>query len=212
MGPVRGVCTLLGVAGAAFLIWLSTQLDAVTTGGYWSRLGLLAAAGVILVLSQLFGGWTKWGRPHVSVDVFLLAFLPALVVAGWVLVAAEPDANWFQRHIASWSDGLHVSRLVRHLGGQYLPMLAFGLGALLGMTLDTSGPRVSRPMPVPLPEPPAAPVEEPIAAPRPPDETETWVVRPAEAPTVVAAPSAPEDETRVAPPPVGGEGAHSREG
>ncbi len=51
-----------------------------------------------MALSQLFGGWTKWGWPRISVGVLLIGFLPVLVVGGWVLLAGQPDANWFQRH------------------------------------------------------------------------------------------------------------------
>ncbi len=220
MGPIRGVSTLVGVAGAGFLIWLSTQLDAQSTDGYWAAIGLVAAAGLSLVLSQVFGGWTKWGRPGLSPEVLLLAFLPALVVGGWVLLAAQPDANWFQRHIESWSGDLHVSRLVRHLQGQYLAMLAFGLGALLGLTVETSGPRARpEPVPAPLPEPHAPPLDEPALPPPPaPAEHETWVVPPTETATVVSTPVPSEDATRVSTSAAGDqvegteESAHSREG
>ena len=43
-GLTRGTITLLGAALAGFLIWLASQVDGGTTGGYWSIYGLLAAA------------------------------------------------------------------------------------------------------------------------------------------------------------------------
>jgi hypothetical protein len=42
----------------------------------------VAAAGLIVALSQLVGGWTNWGGPHVSRNQFLLGFLPALIAGG----------------------------------------------------------------------------------------------------------------------------------
>ncbi len=65
-----------------------------------------------MALSQLFGGWTKWGWPRISVGVFLIGFLPTLVAAGWVLLSGQPDANWFQRHVTSWSGDISIDGLV----------------------------------------------------------------------------------------------------
>src|SRR5436853_7281190 len=81
-GLTRGTMTLLGAAAAGFLLWLATQVNDNSTGGYWIAIGILAAAGLTMALSQLLGGWTKWGWPRVTGTVFLLAFIPALVVAG----------------------------------------------------------------------------------------------------------------------------------
>jgi hypothetical protein len=139
IGTVRGVFTVVGAGAAGLLIWVSTQIGEGTTGGYWAVYGLLAGAGLTMALSQLFGGWTKWGWPKVSIGVFLIGFLPALVAAGWVLLSGQPQANWFQSHITAWSGHLAIGGLVSDLR-EYLGVLSFGLGLIFGFTFDTSGP------------------------------------------------------------------------
>ena len=86
-GLTRGTITLLGAGVAGLLVWLATQVNESTNGGYWGAYGLLAAAGLVMAFSQILGGWTKWGWPRLSLNVFLLAFVPVLVAAGWVLIA-----------------------------------------------------------------------------------------------------------------------------
>src|SRR6266511_1087421 len=103
VGTVRGAFTVVGAGVAGLLIWISTQIGEGTTGGYWAVYGLLAGAGLTMAVSQLAGGWTKWGWPRMSIGVFLIGFVPALIAAGWVLLAQQPDANWFQQHLTSWS-------------------------------------------------------------------------------------------------------------
>jgi hypothetical protein len=110
-----------------------------TNGGYWSVYGLLAAAGLTMAFSQILGGWTKWGWPRLSLNVFLLAFVPVLIAAGWVLVGAQPHGNWFRDHVRSWSDDLSIGGVVRDLT-QYAAVLGFGVGLVFGVTFDTSGP------------------------------------------------------------------------
>ena len=156
VGTVRGVFTLVGAGVAGLLIWVSTQIGEGTIGGYWAVYGILAGAGLTMALSQLVGGWTKWGPPRLSIGVLLIGFLPALVAAGWVLLAKQPDANWFQRHITSWSGHAGIGGLVDDVG-QYLGVLAFGLGLVFGLTFDTSGPVTAV-----EPEPLAEPVETPV--------------------------------------------------
>ena len=138
-GLTRATITLLGAATAGFLIWLATQVNAASTGGYWSVYRLLAAAGLTMALSQLLGGWTKWGWPRLSVNVFLIAFVPTLIVVGWVLLSRQPNANWFRDHVLSWSGDISIGGLVGDLG-EYASVLAFGLGLVFGFTFDTSGP------------------------------------------------------------------------
>ena len=139
-GTVRGTFTLVGAAAAGTLIWLSTQIGQGTTGGYWAAIGILAGAGLTMALSQLFGGWTKWGPPRISAGVFLIGFLPVLIATGWVILAGQPDANWFQRHVTSWSGSISIDGLVDDLRTM-LPVLAFGVGLVFGFTFDTTGPR-----------------------------------------------------------------------
>ena len=171
-GTVRGVATLVGAAIAGGLIWLSTQIGQGSTGGYWAAVGILAGAGLTMAVSQLAGGWTKWGVPRISAGVFLIAFLPVLVVAGWVLLAGQPDSNWFQRHVDSWSGSIAIDGPVHDLRS-VLAVLAFGLGLVFGLTFDTTGPRQ-----------PGEPIWESSAPEQPsvPDET---AVAPEPAPTTV---------------------------
>lgn len=171
VGTVRGVFTVVGAGAAGLLIWISTQIGQGTLGGYWAVYGILAGAGLTMALSQLFGGWTKWGWPRVSAGVFVIGFLPVLVCAGWVLLAGQPDANWFQRHTTSWSNDIAIDGIVDDLR-LYLGVLAFGLGLVFGFTFDTSGPLPSPELrrhapevveePVPAPEPASEVVEEPV--------------------------------------------------
>jgi hypothetical protein len=135
----RGVVTLICAGVAGLLIWLATQISDSSNGGYWAVYGLIAGAGLIMALSQILGGWTKWGLPRMSVNVFLVAFIPVLIVAGWVILATQPDANWFRDHIRSWSGNIGINGLVSDLG-EYVAVLAFGIGLVFGYTFDTSGP------------------------------------------------------------------------
>lgn len=181
VGTVRGLFTLAGAAGAGVLIWIATQIGQGTLGGYWSVQGLFTGAGLTMALSQLFGGWTKWGWPHISGRVFLIGFLPAFAAAGWVLLAGQPEANWFQRHLSDWSSSIGIEGLVNDLRG-YLAVLAFGLGLVFGFTFDTKGPlpppsiglrrrEPEEPRPEPEPEPAAVapvPSELPSASEHPP--------------------------------------------
>jgi hypothetical protein len=131
--------TLLAAGIAGFLVWLATQIGDSSNGGYWAVYGLIAGAGLVMAFSQILGGWTKWGLPRMSLNVFLLAFVPVLVVAGWVILAKQPDANWFRDHVNSWSGDIGIGHLVRDLG-EHIAVLAFGIGLVFGFTFDTSGP------------------------------------------------------------------------
>jgi hypothetical protein len=139
---------LIGAAIAGFLLWLATQLEAASAAGYWAFVGLAAAAGVVLALSQLAGGWTKWGAPRVTGGAFLLGFLPALLVGGWVLLASQPEGAWMQATTASWADQLALGGVFEALTA-VIPALAFALGLLFGYTFDTTGSRVVAADPAP---------------------------------------------------------------
>jgi hypothetical protein len=137
---VRALFTLAGVAAAGLLIWLAQTFDLTSTNGFWAAMGLIAAAGLALGLSQLFGGWTKWGLPVMSPGVFLLAFIPTTIVVGWILLATQPDGGWQQGRISGWSSDLGITGFVNGLGT--LPAaLAMGLGIVFAFTFDTTGPR-----------------------------------------------------------------------
>jgi hypothetical protein len=138
-GLTRGTVTVLSAAVAGLLVWLATQVDDKTTGGYWAVYGLIAAAGLVMALSQLLGGWTKWGMPRLAINVFLLAFIPTLIAAGWVVVAHQPHPNWFRNHVLNWSSDISILGLVRDLT-EYVSVLAFGIGLVFGYSFDTAGP------------------------------------------------------------------------
>jgi hypothetical protein len=139
-GVTRATATLIGAGVAGFLLWLATQVGDASQGGYWARYGIVAGAGLVLALSQLLGGWTKWGMPRLALPVFLVAFVPALIAGGWILLFHEPHANWFGNHVVSWSGDLGIDGFVNSLGAM-LPALALGIGLLFGLSFDTTGPR-----------------------------------------------------------------------
>src|SRR5947208_8368217 len=164
-GLTRGTATLLGAAVAGLLVWTATQVNDKSTGGFWAVYGLIAGAGLVMALSQLLGGWTKWGMPRLSASVFLFAFVPVAIAALWVIVAGQPHGNWFRHHILAWSGDIHIRGLVSDLK-EYISVLAFGIGLVFGFSFDTTGPRVRRAVPAT-----AGPVErraadEPVTAER----------------------------------------------
>ena len=140
-GLTRATTTLVFSAAAGLLIWLATQISNDQIGGYWARVGLVAGAGLLMALSQLLGGWTKWGWPRLSIAVFITAFIPVAIVSLWIVLAGEPGSGWFHNHVMSWSRGIHVSGLVTDFL-YYIPVLAFGSGLVFGFSFDTTGPVV----------------------------------------------------------------------
>jgi hypothetical protein len=139
-GLTRATTTLIAAGAAGLLIWIATQLNHRHEGGYWGIVGLMAGAGLIMALSQLLGGWTKWGWPRLSASVLLIAFVPVAVVSLWVILAGEPHVGWFHNHVMAWTRDIHVSGLVTDMLA-YIPVFAFGTGLVFGFSFDTSGPR-----------------------------------------------------------------------
>src|SRR6266540_835037 len=86
-GVTRATTTLLGAGAAGLLIWIATQIGNDHIGGYWARIGLVAGAGLVMALSQLLGGWTKWGWPRLSLPVLVIGFVPVAVVSLWIILA-----------------------------------------------------------------------------------------------------------------------------
>jgi hypothetical protein len=103
----------------------------------------MAGAGLVMALSQLLGGWTKWGVPRLSVPVLLVAFVPVAIVTLWVILAGEPHHGWFHHHVMAWTRDIHVSGLVTDML-TYIPVLAFGAGLVFGFSFDTTGPKARR--------------------------------------------------------------------
>src|SRR5437870_5005514 len=177
-GLTRATLTLIGAGGAGFLIWLGSTIagDNPSAGEFWAFAGIVAAAGLVLALSQLLGGWTKWGWPRISLSVLLVGFLPTLVAAGWIILYAQPSANWFQRHISSWSSDIGISGLVQDMARASV-VLAFGLGLVFGFIFDTTGPKTDEAL---VREPSAAAPPAPAAPPRADDTAATRVDGPAD--------------------------------
>jgi hypothetical protein len=145
-GMTRGAATLIGVAVAGFLIWVGTTAlpndGEASSGEFWWAAGFIAAAGLTMALSQLLGGWTKWGWPRLSVNVFLFGFLPALIAGGWIVAAGEPGDHWLGGHARDWSNDIGLESFVRDMAMVW-PALAFGVGLAFGLTFDTTGPKVA---------------------------------------------------------------------
>lgn len=138
---VRAVFTLLGVLGAGLLLWLATYLDLESTGEFWAAMGLVAGAGLALVLAQVFGGWTKWGWPKISLAVLLLGWLPAAVATGWILLTLQPENGWQQARLENWSDSIGILDFVRDIG-VFQAAIALAFGVVTGFIFDTTGPRI----------------------------------------------------------------------
>jgi hypothetical protein len=152
-GLTRATLTLIGVAAVGVLLWLATQIiaddpSAASAGEYWTTVGVVAAAGLVIALSQLLGGWTKWGWPRISGKVFLLGFVPAFILGGWILADQEPGDGWLGRNVRSWSDNLGIEGFVSDMG-LMTPAIAFAIGLVFGLTFDTTGPRSARTRGVP---------------------------------------------------------------
>jgi hypothetical protein len=133
-GWSRAVATLLGVGIAGFLLWVAAQVGRGSAGGYWAAYGIVAGAGVVLALSQLRG---RGGNPPAMLT---LAFLPVLVVAGWVLLAMQPNPNWFRNHVLAWSGDIGIRQVVLDVG-TWIGVLAFGIGYAFGLMLEPFGRR-----------------------------------------------------------------------
>jgi len=167
-GLTRGAITLVGVIVAGFLIWVGVDPlsgESIGRGEFWWAVLMCALAGLVMALSQVLGGWTKWGWPRLSLNVFLFAFLPALIAGGWVLLYAQPGDGLLGGDVRDWSNDLGIDGVVGDLAIATLT-IAFGLGLVFGLTFDTTGPRVRRAEPV---------TEEPPAEAPPPDEDDRRV-------------------------------------
>ena len=123
----RTYTLLLGIGAAGALIYVATRVGTHATWRYWAVLGLFAAAGLAFALTQrtAYGAWSE-----VTPLGFLLAFVVALVCAGWIAAFGQPHGNWFRSHASSWSDDIGILGFVRHMSTAVW-VLAFGFGALL---------------------------------------------------------------------------------
>ena len=168
-GLTRAGTTLIGAAVAGFLFWVGTRIvthpfsfQGTSKGDYWLWLLTLAAAGFVMALSQLLGGWTKWGWPTISLPVLVIGFVPPLIVGLWILAFHQPGKGWGSGHIRTWSDSIGVFHLVSTLWIA-VPAIAFLLGLLFGFSFDTAGPRVAEAAVVDEAAVPVAPAGPPVA-------------------------------------------------
>ena len=129
MRPWRQTLATLVAAGVAgLLLWFLPHFDRWSTGGYWSMIGVLVAAGLLIGLSQ-------FRNRESSRASFLTAVLPVLVAGGWVVLAAQSRPNWIRDHVLTWSGSLGIDHPVHNLGEHVAP-LAFGVGIILGLSFE----------------------------------------------------------------------------
>ena len=120
-----------------------------TTGRFWLSMASVAGAGFLIALATHVGTWTKGLRLRMSPGTFALAFLPVLVVVGWLLVATQPGNGWEEGKLDSWSNSIGILGVV-HSVGLWHGVLAFAFGLMLGLSLD-GVPRWSRRLRRPTP-------------------------------------------------------------
>jgi hypothetical protein len=152
----RGLTTLAAAGAAGVLLWAATLVGQRTDGRFWAEMGIVAGAGLVMAISQVIGGWTKGLRLRMSAGTFFLAFVPVLIVVGWILMASQPGHGWYEGTIVSWSKNASLMGLIHDLA-LWHGVLAFGFGLVLGMSFDT----------VPALAPAAAPAAAAAAGPRP---------------------------------------------
>ena len=142
-GMTRASVTLVAAATAGLLVWLATQIGVSSNGDYWGSYGVIAGAGLVMALSQLLGGWTKWGWPRISLAVFLWVFVPVAIAVLWIVIFHQPHHGLGRTHIRNWSNDIGIDGFVRDFK-DYVGVLAFGLGLVFGYSFDTTGPAVQR--------------------------------------------------------------------
>lgn len=132
----RGLTTAAAVGGAGVLLWAATLVGQQSDKRFWAEMGIVAGAGLVVTVSQLIGGWTKGLRLRVSLGTLLLAFLPVLIVVGWIMMASQPHNGWYQTTFHRWTSDIGMLGLVHDLA-LWHGVLAFGFGLVLGMSFDT---------------------------------------------------------------------------
>jgi hypothetical protein len=131
----RGLTLALAAALAGLGLWGATQIGMQTTGRFWLSMAIVAGAGFLIALATHVGTWTKGLRLRMSPGTFALAFLPVLIVVGWLLVANQPGNGWEEGRLDSWSNSIGIFGVV-HSVGLWHGVLAFAFGLMLGRSLD----------------------------------------------------------------------------
>jgi len=178
----RGLTTVAAAGVAGLLLWVATRVGQPTTGRFWSEMGIVAGAGLVMTLSQVIGGWTKGLRLRLSPGTFALAFLPVLVCVGWILMASQPGHGWHEGTLVSWSRSIGLLGIVHDLA-LWHGVLAFGFGLVLGLSFDTVPALIEEPMGARGPVHDRRAADEPVSAERravPAGEPRTVPVGPAE--------------------------------
>lgn len=132
----RGVTTLIAAGVVGLLLWLATKVGLQSTARFWASMWIVAGAGLLFALAQTVGGLMNGLRLRISKGTFLIGFLPSLVVIGWIFMATQPGSGWQGERVASWSSSIGVFDVVYALG-LWHGVLAFGLGLVLGLSLET---------------------------------------------------------------------------
>lgn len=131
----RGLTLALAAALAGLGLWGATQVGMQTTARFWISMAVVAGAGLLIALAAHVGTWTKGLRLRMSPGTFALAFLPVLVVVGWILIASQPGHGWQEGRLDSWSNSIGILGVV-HSIGLWHGVLAFAFGLMLGLSLD----------------------------------------------------------------------------
>ena len=131
----RGLTLAVAAGLAGLLLYLASQAGQQSTVRFWEEMGLVAAAGLVLALAPVLGGWTSGLRLRLSPGTFVLGFLPVLVLVGWILLATQPGNGWAEGTIVSWSHDIGLMGLIQSLA-LWHGVLAFGFGLVLGSCLD----------------------------------------------------------------------------
>jgi hypothetical protein len=131
----RGLTLALAAALAGLALWGAAEVGTQTPGRFWIAMAIVGGAGLVLALANHVGTWTKGLRLRVSPSTFVIAFLPVLVCVGWILVATQPGSGWQEGRLDSWSNSIGIMGLVKS-AGLWHGVLAFGLGLVLGLSLD----------------------------------------------------------------------------
>jgi len=162
----RGLTTLAAAGAAGVLLWAATLVGQRTDGRFWAEMGIVAGAGLVMAISQVIGGWTKGLRLRMSAGTFFIAFVPVLIVVGWILMASQPGHGWYEGTIVSWSKNASLMGLIHDLA-LWHGVLAFGFGLVLGMSFDTVPALAPAPAPAAGPGPVSRTVaSEPVTAER----------------------------------------------
>lgn len=137
LGTTRGLATLIGGLVAGLLIWRAAEATGTSAGDYWAAIALAAGAGLVFGLAQqVTTGNIGFHRRFVGLGVapgmFLLAFVPLAIIGGWIILAGDP--GWWGANVNDWSADWGIASFVA-LMTLYAPLIAFGLGATLALSL-----------------------------------------------------------------------------